>query len=236
MPKIDCSSFSIDGPKGQNDDRLLLPITVADGWVSAVADGVGGNAGGGRAAEVALETIQKGFSAIADGSFKLLFDKACELMRAEASITPEFAKMATTLSVIAVSHRMARIGHVGDSRIYHIRDNGIVTRTRDQSEVAELVRQQVLTPAQAKRYPRRNVILSYLGPEAKFDLFEVQFEVRKNDIILLLTDGVYKEVRKSEILETLSNARDIGQFIEKIKEKLVSSEVRDDSTIVAIRV
>lgn len=236
MPKMDCSSFSIDGPKGQNDDRLLLPTIVADGWVSAVADGVGGNAGGGRAAEIALETIQKGLSAIADSSFKLLFDKACELMRAEASITPEFDKMATTLSVIAVSHGTARIGHVGDSRIYHIRDNGIVTRTRDQSEVAELVRQQVLTPAQAKRYPRRNVILSYLGPEAKFDLFEDQFEVRSDDMILLLTDGVYKEIRKSEILKMVSTTKDIEEFTDRIKTKLAFGEIRDDSTIVAIRI
>lgn len=232
--EVESAFFSIDGPKGQNDDRFLDLAPTENGWIAAVADGVGGNVGGARAAELALAALQN----VAAGPrlYRDAFRDACGRMRVEAVRHPELARMATTLSAVYISDSTARIGHVGDSRIYHLRGEGIVTRTQDQTEVAELLRQNVLTPGQARRYPRRNVIISYLGPDADFDLFESEFPVETGDKLLLITDGVYKEVRKSELVNLNVNCGTVSQFVREIEEMLVGRGVSDDSTLVAIQI
>lgn len=144
--------------------------------------------------------------------------------------------MATTLSVVYISDHVVKVGHVGDSRVYHIRGNGIVTRTADQTELAELLKQNVLTAEQAKRYPRRNVLLSYLGPDSDFNLIETDFRVEEGDFLVLLTDGVYNEIRKSELVKLCTNSANATNFAERVKDLLEATGVRDDSSLVAIHV
>lgn len=225
-------SFSIDGPKGRNQDRRLCPSEAEGGWIAAIADGVGGNDGGEVAAEAAIQAVSR-YVPVRDQSMRDLFVQACDLI---ASSADRYPKMATTLSVLAYRDGVAHVGHVGDTRIYHVRGRGIVTRTVDQTEVALLVRQGVLSPNQAKRYPRKNVISSYLSSAGEFDLYEETFSVEVGDYLFLLTDGVYDILKKSDIVEICLESGNISDISRKMEGFLRDVGVADDSTVIAIEI
>lgn len=230
------AAFSIPGPKGSNDDRYLEPVEFDGRFIAAVADGVGGKAGGGRAAEIAIQVLRDSDRDSSSASFESLFHRACLLMRQEAENCPDWKKMATTMSAVRIADRFVEVAHVGDSRVYHLRKKGLVTRTKDQTEVAELVRQNVLSPRQAARYPRKNVILSYLSPNDDFELVRAEFSVMPGDVIIILTDGVYSAIKKTDFVEARSSTKDIGEFVESVKELVELRQPRDDSSLVAIEI
>lgn len=227
-------AFSIDGPKRNNQDRYLEPVESFDGWVAAIADGVGGRPGGEIAATEAIAAVRDSAGDSTWDGVKT-FAAACERIRyAEAREGKD--QIATTMSLVRLAGDFAYVAHVGDARIYHVRGSGIVSRTEDQTEVATLLRDGVLSKAQAKTYPRRNVITSYLSGSAKFDLYENKFNVDPGDSIILLTDGAYDIVKKAHIVQELREASSIEEASERFRQRLLLTGVKDDSTMVVIQV
>ncbi|MBS1098432.1 serine/threonine-protein phosphatase [Gluconobacter sphaericus] len=227
-------AFSIDGPKGNNQDRYLEPVESFRGWVAAVADGVGGRPGGEIAATEAITAAKDSASDLTWDGAKI-FAAACQRIRgAEAHENKE--QMATTMSLVRLVDDFAHVAHVGDSRIYHVRGGGILTRTEDQTEVASLLRDGVLSKAQAKSYPRRNVITSYLSSGAKFDLFSSRFAVEPGDNIVLLTDGAYDIIKKAHIVQELQQSSSLEEAAERFRQRLLLSGVKDDSTLVIVQI
>ena len=223
-------AISIDGPKRNNQDRYLEPVESAGGWVAAIADGVGGRPGGEIAATEAIAAARDSAGdAIWNGA--KTFASACHRI-SEAEAREQLEAVATTMSLIRISNGVAHVAHVGDTRIYHVRGVGIVARTEDQTEVATLLRDGVLSKSQARTYPRRNVITSYLSASGKFDLFETEFGVQTGDFIILLTDGAYDIVKKAHVVEELQQSSSIEEASERFRHRLILTGVKDDSTIV----
>jgi serine/threonine protein phosphatase PrpC len=107
--------------------------------------------------------------------------------------------MGTTLSLIRLNGSAVEVGHVGDSRIYHLRADGIVDRTVDQTEVEQLIQQGILSKARARHYPRRHVLLSVLSPSKTYKLYRSSFDLTLGDRLILLTDGVSSKLLRKEI-------------------------------------
>ena len=229
---MEAASFSLVGPKGVNQDRVVEPFDANGGWIAAIADGVGGSAGGEVAAEIATSMVRE--SGNVDEPIAL-YDAICARIRLEAERKPQYSDMATTLSVVGVRANNAIVAHVGDARVYHVRGNGIVTRTQDQTEVALLLREKVLTPRQAREYPRRNVITSSLSAEHRFELYSSSFEVRSGDLIILLTDGAYGAISKSEIVNLHVACPSVESFVSNVEGVVLNRGLRDDSSLVAVR-
>lgn len=227
-------AFSIDGPKGNNQDRYLEPVESFSGWVAAVADGVGGRPGGEIAATEAI-TAAKDSAGDSTWDGASTFAAACQRIR-EAEAREDKEQMATTMSLVRLIDNFAHVAHVGDTRIYHVRGSGIVSRTEDQTEIARLLRDGVLSKAQAKSYPRRNVITSYLSSSAKFDLFSNRFAVEPGDNIVLLTDGAYDIIKKAHIVQELRQSSSIEEAAERFRQRLLLSGVKDDSTLVIVQI
>jgi serine/threonine protein phosphatase PrpC len=193
---IDAAGLSLTGPKPRNEDNLLIPHVSGARWVAAIADGVGGNVGGAEASKIAIQ-VSTSLYERPDTALEDVFAEVSEQIYRESIINPDLTRMATTLSLIRATESRIELAHVGDTRVYHVRGSGIVTRTEDQTEVAELIRQKVLTPSQAKSYPRRNVLTSFLSASKRYDLFRSSFEAQFGDWIFLLSDGAYKKSRKN---------------------------------------
>lgn len=227
-------AFSVDGPKRNNQDRYLEPVESFGGWVAAIADGVGGKPGGEIAATEAIVAARRSAGdATWDGA--RTFAEACQRIR-EAEAREGKDEMATTMSLIRLADDFAHVAHVGDTRIYHVRGSGIVSRTEDQTEVATLLRDGVLSKAQAKNYPRRNIITSYLSSSAKFNLFENVFSVETGDKIILLTDGAYEIIKKAQVVQELQRSSSIEEASERFRQRILHSGVKDDSTMVVVQV
>lgn len=118
---------------------------------------------------------------------------------------PVYRRMATTLSAIALVGGQAHIGHVGDTRIYQLRDSSIQQLTRDHSEVGELVRMQILTPEEAQRHPRRHIITRSIGEDLMTRIDFRGESIQAGDSFVLCTDGLWEPLVMQEIAEIVQN-------------------------------
>ena len=229
---MNASSFSLSGPKGGNEDAFLDPIEKDGSIFFAVADGVGGSRNGGEASKLAIAEAARLFRENPGRPYSEIFSAIHDAFNREALAT---SGAATTLSMLRVKDGVANVGHVGDSRIYHLRGEGIVSRTEDQTEIAELVREGIFSKAEAKRYRRKNVLTSALSAKGQYSLFECKFDVFQGDTIVACTDGVYGVLNKVEIRDLKLQSSDTGAFLEGLQRSLEERGIIDDSTAVAIR-
>lgn len=178
-------------------------------YVALVADGVGGAAAG----EVASATAAYVVSATALSRFgqeleRLVID-AVAAARASLAIGvrehPERDGMATTLSVVVCDGERVVLGHVGDSRVYHLRDGRMRQVSRDHTYVQQLVDGGQMDPGEAARHPWRNIVMRTLdgGDAPTPDVDLVELETREGDRLLLCSDGLTDLVDETRIADVL---------------------------------
>jgi protein phosphatase len=216
MITLDYAGLSEQGPVRDNNEDWIAAHVPLDSTVQSqkgclftIADGVGGN----RAGEVAsAQGTQKLIDAYYAGAkrplsalqqaFKQTNLHICDL----GMSNPAYRRMATTLSAIALVGDQAHIGHVGDTRIYQLRDSSIQQLTRDHSEVGELVRMQILTPEEAQHHPRRHIITRSIGEDLMTRIDFRSEPLQAGDSFVLCTDGLWEPLAMHEIAEAVQNA------------------------------
>jgi serine/threonine protein phosphatase PrpC len=192
-----------------NEDRCY--VDQARG-LFIVIDGVGGQAAGGKAADVALcmlrERLERETGPVAERVREAIAVANNEIHRL-ASTRPEWDGMACVLTVAVVKDGRATIGHVGDTRLYALRDGGIEKVTRDHSPVGEREDALEISEREAMRHPRRNEVYRDVGSEphspddAGFvELHEIPFE--PEHALLLCSDGLSDLVDSTSILRVVS--------------------------------
>lgn len=233
--KIDSFFFSLVGQKSENEDAVLSRGT-ADGWWAAIADGMGGRAGGKIASSTAIAEVEASISKSPPPSIPTIFASVKRQLELEAQKNAELSRMGTTLSLVAIKENNANVGHVGDSRIYHLRNEGIVGRTIDQTEAQELIARGVLSKADARRYSRRNILLSVMSPTSDYQLLEEHFEVLKGDRLILVTDGISSKMFAREIRDLSLESKTAQVFCEKLAQEVGSRDPTDDYSAICIDV
>lgn len=229
------ASFSNIGPRTSNQDCILRPVANAANYcVAAIADGVGGEAGGAEAAEIAIGSAAK----ITNNPSEIptAFKAAVEAMRAKAQLDTNLTKMATTLTVGLLFEQTLFVGHVGDTRIHHLRGTGLNTLTTDHTEVAALQRKGILTEKQAKRYPRRNVLLSSLNLVGDYEIQLNQAPLQIGDRILFTTDGVHGRVKRGAILNSSVEHTDLSAFVADIERRTVATAPSDNFSALGLEI
>lgn len=232
--KIEYAYFSRQGHKERNDDFVLPPIGSSDVWWSAIADGMGGHPGGSVASAAVIDAITAAIKTQHETDLSKLFSYGQERLRTVAKENPSLASMGTTLSLIHLFGSTGEVGHVGDSRIYHLRSEGLVDLTVDQTEVEQLVQQGVLTRARARQYPRRNILLSVLSPSRDYDLHRVTFDVREGDRFVLLTDGVSSKILRREIRDLSLQQSNAQLFCDALVSEVERRSPQDDYSAVCM--
>ena len=145
----------------------MTSSSCAKGRLAIVADGMGGYEGGQEASHLAVETVissyreQKGD----DPQIALItaLQTAHDRVRQYGIAHPNLRGMGTTCTAIAVVDDVLYYVHVGDTRLYLIRDGQITQVTRDHSYVARLVESGVISREEAERHPQRNILTAALG-------------------------------------------------------------------------
>jgi len=172
----------------------------------AVADGMGGHQGGEVASKLALETLEKA----ADGRPDLaeVVRAANRAVFATAAKDPGLAGMGTTLTAVLVEDDRLHLAHVGDSRMYLLRDGSLGRVTKDHTVVERLVDEGRLAPEDAERHPQRSILTRALGVEEDVQVDEADVEVRPGDRVLLCSDGLTGMVEEDDILRILSEHSD----------------------------
>ena len=173
----------------------------------AVADGMGGAQAGEIASRIAASALRDSGPGAGEDAVVALIQEANRRVYEAATSDEARAGMGTTMTAALVEGDTVRIGHVGDSRAYRVRDGALQQLTDDHSLVAELVRSGRLSPEEADVHPQRSVITRVLGtdPEVDVDTFEV--EARPGDVFMICSDGLTSMVDDASILDVVEHNR-----------------------------
>lgn len=191
-----------------NEDAIIcLSDERNDCHLLVVADGLGGTACGQVASQLAVQTIRQSFFGTADGNFPVnqrLEFAICEANRTiltRANRDRHCRGMGSTCAVLVLCNKEAYAAHVGDSRIYLIRDNRIVRLTRDHSRAQRMLDDGLITEDEAADHPDRDWLDRALGlrAEIKPDIRPQPISLREEDTFVLCTDGLTNQVRDEEI-------------------------------------
>lgn len=169
-----------------------------------VADGLGGHRGGEVASRLAVERIgAEIFSAEGDRQARLerAIERANDAIHEAGEQDAALDGMGTTVVCLLLAEEgESWIAHVGDSRLYRLRAGRIEALTEDHSLVATLVREGVLSEAQAREDPRRNQILRALGVNRDLSIAVAPVAPEPGDVFLLCSDGLHGEIDDAAIL------------------------------------
>lgn len=215
-----------------NQDNVLVAVVsrpnaafAGDLWCLAVADGMGGHAGGETASAVALQAVQAVLIEDPPGNpnpdelvayLRVLVEQANEAVRHEKVRQPALAEMGTTLTVALADNRRLCLGHVGDSRAYVIRDKTARLVTEDHTVVAEELRRGLISMEEAAFSSRRHVLRRAVGA---FETIQVQTSVvdlEGGDCVLLCTDGLYNDVSEDQMTRLAGEAVDAGELCNEL--------------------
>lgn len=178
------------------------------GQLFVVCDGMGGHAGGQIASSMAVDTIGQTFATLSpqtspEDALRQTIESANNAIHQRSQVDPNLRTMGTTCVAMLVppGGELGFIAHVGDSRIYRIRDGQIERMTRDHTAVQHLIDQGLLTEDQAANHPRSHVINRSLGvlDAVEVDVAREPLRFRDGDRILLCTDGLTTMIEDLDI-------------------------------------
>ena len=200
---------SCTGKRSNNEDAMLAE-KAGDGYLIAIADGIGGHRAGEVASALAVSTLSKEFSdryhcgMSQDEIGKLLSDSFKSAHVAiEAGAENEKEGMGTTMVSAFIRSNIAVIANTGDSRAYHIRER-VLFRTKDHSVVQSLVDTHQISEEDARRHPLRAMIINSLGSSFLVDIY--QRTLQPGDLVLLSSDGFHDYVDEDIITEANKKA------------------------------
>jgi PPM family protein phosphatase len=209
------------------------------GRLMIVADGMGGHRGGATASRLAAETVKAQYlgSETTDVAAALrdALTRANVRIFSEAQANPELRGMGTTTSALAVRAGEGWFAHVGDSRIYRVRNDEIKQLTEDHSLVASMVREGLITPKEAETHPRRNVLQRSMGVAEDVEI-DVQgpFDLHEGDTFILCSDGLHGLVKEAELKDVAK--LNIDQAADEFVRLALTRGAPDNVTVIVARV
>ena len=221
-----------------NEDSFCVE-TKENCHLFAVADGLGGHRGGSIASEMAIDTIKNEFEKWNGKGKEKFAVKAINNANMEVFNTsqshPELFNMQTTATAVVLEKDSLAIAHVGDCRLYRVRNGRAAILTKDHSQAAELLRLHLISEKDAPQHPGRHQLTRSVGssPFLRVDL--VKEKTNHGDTFALASDGLWSELDPLDIRDAL-----LDDNIEKSLEQLVAMVLKagapDNLTAVIFRV
>ena len=225
-----------------NQDYYYIPDWEDEMKLYILADGMGGYNGGEVASKLAtitalnyiksnFETSEKDKESILK-LIKSAMEYANMVVYEKSVEEKELEGMGTTLEVCLIYNSKIYIGHVGDSRVYRIRNELIRKLTRDHSYVENLVNDGTISKEEAVHHPKKNMLTKALGCKAFLEPDVIVKGLIKGDTILMCSDGLTNMVEEKEIYEIIKE--DYTTATEKLIEKANENGGYDNITAIVI--
>lgn len=230
-------AVSEKGGRANNEDCVYPSSECVDSnqRLFLVCDGVGGAARGEVASALACDAMQTFFDTFLDHTEPStdFIQRAVHYSETHfdtyLQAHPEAAGMATTLALAYVGKERLTLAHIGDSRIYYLRNGRVLYRSEDHSVVNSLVRLGRITPEEAHTHPQRHQILraiqgSHRSTEA--DVIEWD-DIQPGDWLFLCSDGVLEQLDESLLSQLFVSSNSPAEIKEQILE-LCAGKTRDN--------
>jgi PPM family protein phosphatase len=227
-------------------DHLRTERVSDRGTLFMVADGMGGAAAGEIASEMAVEVVlqqlrrrwrdAKTVEPVAFvGTLKAATEVANATIHHYAADHPELRGMGTTATIAGLLGDTLYLAQVGDSRAYLVRDGVAIQITKDQSLMQKLIEAGEITVEEAEMSDRRNIILQALGPEPLVKIDLTHQRVRRDDVLVLCSDGLSGLVKPEQIARAITDEGSPELAAERLVDLANSSGGPDNITVVIAR-
>ena len=236
--------------RDHNEDSLFLPVNER---LAIVADGMGGHASGEVASRMAVDSIV-GYFRDTESEQELTWpfkvDRghsydinrmvtavklANQLIFEEAERKTECHGMGTTVVSSLFLDDVLIVGHVGDSRLYRVRDGGIEQLTEDHSLLNDYVRMKRLSDGEIAAFPHKNVIVRALGMKSSIEVDILQEHPRLGDLYVLCSDGLSGMVSDADIAALVLEESDLDKLCERLIAAANANGGIDNITVVCAR-
>jgi serine/threonine protein phosphatase PrpC len=228
-----------------NQDSYYCSSGRESPYLFIVADGMGGHNGGEIASRASVDTIrdfvQNNHKKDEYRTDRLLLikeaiNKANSVVYNRSVDDPDLKGMGTTLTMALIEEGKLYIGHIGDSRMYLLRDGECRKLTEDHSLVAQLIKNGSISPEEGDHHPQKNIITRALGTcmTAEIDL-DTQ-GLQDGDILLLCTDGLTNMLELKEIIRICSSGEDPQSISEELIKEANLMGGRDNVTAIVVKV
>lgn len=227
--------------ENNEDSYFILPKEK----VFMVADGLGGYFGGQMASGIAVSKIaeivkehpieKQNKKDIMKYLENCIEEANLEIFQ-RAKKDEKNSKMATTIVLCYIDEKGGYFANAGDSRGYIFREDRLIKVTRDHSMVSELVRTGQITEEEAENHIHRNSISKALGADipVKADYY---FEnLYCEDIVILCSDGLYREVKEEEICRIIKSNADMSTLAEALVDRANCKGGSDNTTVICIKI
>lgn len=242
--QIECAELSLIGDREENQDRVAI-LRGKESVLLVAVDGMGGHADGARAAAIATEAMTEAFRRTTgpvfdpQGFLHLAIGRAhANLVKIGADLRVE-ARPRATCAICLVQDSFAYWAHVGDSRIYHLRNHQIVDRTRDHSHVELLLQEGLIREDEISDHPMRNFVECCLGGNFALPGMSVSSarRLRSGDVVLVCTDGFWVGLSDTEVARIGDTAEPLAQSVQRAGELAVRTTrpYSDNTSAVALR-
>lgn len=219
------------GPRARNEDYIGIVTPVQEqlsvkGAMLAVADGVSGNAGGGEASEMTIRSVTADYYATPDtweplASLDKVLTAANRWLLAQANANRDMAGMATTLSLLLVRGQRYYLAHVGDTRIYLLRDGQLKKLTTDHVW---------------DRPDMRHVLKRAVGLDQHLAADFAEGPLQVGDVFALMTDGVWDSLGEKNIHQAMALFDNPQLICEHLVKLAIEKGSSDNSSAAAIRI
>lgn len=240
-PEIDTGGTSETGTvREDNQDSIHLPDwtkSPEDGFLFAVADGMGGYAHGGMASSLAIQAVSEAYYGHPNRPVQRSLQTGLEKANFVVFQTAQqlgVGRMGTTLTAAGIRGRQMYLAHVGDSRAYLVRDGRITCLTRDHTTVGDLVRMKVLTPDKVRTHAQRSVLSKALGLTMFVQPDFSNLEVKEGDRLVLCTDGAWATVEDEDLEKMIRQARGAAELSKQVVERALEQGSDDNVSAVSI--
>lgn len=209
-----------------NEDQAWSGHLLSGHTAAIVADGMGGHRAGDVASGLAVDSLVQSLktweqaASTKDAASKLrdMIRKANTVVYETASLNEQYHNMGTTVVIALLDSNTGLIGHIGDSRAYRLRGGQLEQITEDHTLVNELTKSGQLSPEEAARHPRRNVLTRALGTDREVDVDVEIIDWKVGDRILLCSDGLSGLVETHQMIATME---DSGLQLEEQAQRLI---------------
>jgi protein phosphatase len=241
---------NVGSTRDHNEDSFYLPNRER---LAIVADGMGGHASGEVASRLAVETIANHFQVTeeeqeltwpykVDRAHRFQINRLVSAIKLanlkifdEAERNSDCRGMGTTVVSVLFADGAIMIGHVGDSRLYRLRDGKLEQMTQDHSLLNDYIKMKRLSAGEIANFPHKNVIVRALGMKPSVEVDIIVDQPRLGDMYLLCTDGLSGMVPDPELAEIATSENDLDKLCERMVTAANAHGGLDNITVVCAR-
>jgi protein phosphatase len=229
---------SVGFEKKYNEDAVEV-LEVDGGLLAILCDGVGGDYGGDMASKIAIKSATYFFTSTNSNDFleriKNSLEESNKFVISHSAGSETLKSMATTIELLFLKDNLAYLGHIGDSRIYHIKSGKLKQITKDHSLVQKLLDEGYITHKQAANHPNRNIITKALGDNlfVEPDISKIKLNEYDSNNFFICSDGVSNLISDRE-LEELVNIKDFEEKKNQIVNLIKHRGAADDYSFIYI--